>query len=136
MCLFSEKRYKANVDRFQSVIVEGKALSRRRWCIVFLLTYIAIDTDMLKGRRLANRFILRTAGADVDAPAGSTAAQGVGERSIKSAAQNSLVISLSTMCEPKHHRMLNIIVHSSMLVTPWYQRQNVEQRDVFRGSSG
>lgn len=132
--LFRAKGYKANFNRFQSVVREGRSLLSRWFCSLLVAEYTALESGMLHNTALRAKLRLRGASTDDGADTGSTAATSVDTRSIRSCSQNAVVVSVLTLQDRRHFRMLNIIVVSSQPVEFWHGIQNTETRDVKRGS--
>ena len=96
---FARKGYKCNRNRFQSVVRDGLALLKMWYPRLFVMEYTALEMDMLKSKKNAQKLLLQIKGADTHAPAGSTKAKGVDERTLRSCAQNSLVVTVRIMSE-------------------------------------
>lgn len=133
--IFRPKGYRANLNRFQSVIREGRSLLRRWWCTLFVAEFCGLEMGMLTPAALRAKLRMRHSGGDGDADAGGTSAVQVHDRTIRSAAQNAVVVAILTLQEQKHHRLLSIVVHCATPVDRWHSQQNKALRSTSGAST-
>lgn len=134
--MFFRKGQTCNLTRFHSVVKDGSALLPRWSTYLFQLEYISLELDFLKGRKLMDRICAKTSGADQSAPV-TTANTSVttDERTLRSCAQNSVVVSLLVLSDPNNRRILALVTHLCRPVTKWYSAMEVAIRSVDIASS-
>ena len=91
---------------------------------MFLCEYTALEAGMLSLACLTSKVKIRIAGADADADVDRTSATHVIDRTIRSCAQNAVVVSVLTLRDTKHARLLALVVHCSYPVEQWHGRMN------------
>ena len=133
--IWRTKGYKCNLNRFQSVVRDARSLLKVWYPTLMVAEYCALKCDFLKSKSLASKFKIKSSGADVQADVNATGATSVGERSIRSVAQNAVVIAVLTMQDHRHHRLISMVVHGARPVDRWHSVQNVECRDTVRGAA-
>lgn len=134
--LYKNKGYKANLNRFQSFIREGRKLLDHWWSTLLVCEFTALEMNMLSNTALRAKLRLKTAAAGDDGSvAQSTSATSVDTKAIRSCAQNALVVSMLTLQERRHHRMLSVFVVGAGPVEQWHSHQNKMTRDVQNGSA-
>lgn len=116
----------------KSFIRDSDIFLKYWWANLFVAEFCAVELDMLKSKSLAVKLPLNKSGADVAADVGATRALQADERALRSASQNAVVVTVLTLSDMRHYRLLQVIVNAARPVSEWHSAQNIETRDTER----
>ena len=127
------KGYKVNLNRFLGAL-DGAQLLLSKWHSTLMACgYVALEEDMLGGKRLLYYRISQEAlqeGQEQTSTASSlVTAQ---DRLLRNAAQNSVVITIMLLEETKNKRLVQMVTTLAKPIKLWHSTQNVELRDADR----
>ena len=122
--LFARKGYRCTFNRFSGV-VRGSSKLLRHWTLLhFKCLYCALECDMLHNKALVEKVTVASGGADIAADTGATRATGAHERSLRSAAQNAVVIAVLMLGDPHNKRTLACVVAVGEADAHWQGRMS------------
>ena len=127
------KGYRCNFNRFQGVVRDGRSLLDVWTLMQFRCELLALECDMLGGVKMRTHLQIKDR-SDPDADKSRTSAVQVDEKAIKQCSQNAVAIAVLVLGDHRNKRVLAAIVHGAEEVSRWHGEQNVECRDVQRGS--
>ena len=131
--IFKRKGYRCNFNRFMGFIVDGRQLLNFWHFHWFRTTFVALECDMVGGAKMRKHLTLKNT-ADPGVQKVSTSSVQADEKAIRACSQNAVAISCLVLGDPRNRRTLACILHASEGVSAWHGIQNVECRDVHRGS--
>lgn len=130
---FQAKGVRVNLNRFQNGIV--RASQELMWWTMNLFEreFVGLETDILKGKKLVQRLVLRPGQAEEVPEGGGTTSNSVvtvEDRSLRNCAESSMVISIVMLGDYHNRRLLQCIVAASKHVVVWHTKQNRQLRSA------
>lgn len=131
-----KKGYKANLNRFHSVVAELRTLLQKSARLLFQYQHFCIDAGFLNNRIAAYQLKVQLRGKDPSSSETTArTAIGLDDKALRSTGANAVVIAmllLLLLSSPGKLRLVHMLTEVGMCVMEWHAYANRECRDVFR----
>lgn len=134
--LMSRKGYQVNLNRFLGVLSGAKELRARWHSTLFICEWTALELDMVSSKRFLDQALARIEDHFPNERSGSTntSITTVQDRMLRSACQNSLVITLMLLEEERNMQAVDMVLYVAEPAVKWHTTQNAELRDAHRAA--
>ena len=133
-CLHSTKGYKANMNRFHSVISDAYRLLKESSRVLLECSYMSLEMDFLNSRVWGYMMTCQLRQRDYNNMPTSTSSKvlALDDKALRTTGANAIVITMLLLGDPYSRRLLACIVQAGLAVQSWHEHSNRELRDVHR----
>ena len=131
---FTKKGRRCNLNRFMGIVERPEALLPDWGRDVFERTYVALELDMLRGRKLEERIRVREGppadrqGGEALGPTGEALGSTVEDRTLRSCCANAVGISVMLLSDVRNKRTVESVLASATPLRGWHCHQSTELR--------
>lgn len=132
-CLTDRKGYRANLNRFHSVISDCNRMLQKSSQVLFETMYMCVEMDFVKTKVWNFMMQCQLRRRDPEAPMTTNSSSlALDDKALRSTGANAVVICMLLLSNPDSRRLLATIVQAGLAVQRWHEHSNRELRDVHR----